>query len=560
MKVKNLYTSLAAAACLATLGQGMVSCSDEWDDHYGMEGANGTASLLQLVESRENLSDFLDLLKRTHVYNNNHRTSVTFADLLNADQSLTVWAPLDGTYNADSLRNLCQTEQGDSTVGLHFVMNHVAHNIFNMDGSPSQKSVDVRMLNDKFLPLSSRALYNAQVVDDDYNNPAKNGLLHVVDDDAQYTYNLYEGMTSMSEFDHIGGFLKSYEEQRLDENRSIVSGIVDGKKVYSDSVMVKFNRLFWTFDQINDEDSTFVMLAPDKATWEPVYEEALSYFNFGPVAKADSIARYWTNVSLMRDLIYNRNVQRSEVDSVFSTSYSKFDWPYHVYYEPYAAGGVWDMNNVKSTFQCSNGEIWRIKEWPFTPQDIYFRPVITEGEREASRKEWTKDMKFIPHYDVPGDSVSGHAYTHIQGKDDSSDWDVTYEIRNALSGTYDVGVVILPLTVENQFNRNWEKNRFTADISYVDEEGNEQTLQWDLVENDSHKIDTVYVGRVTFPTTSYQQPNATVYVTLHCRYKDLPKAQRRNYKNKMLLDCIYLKPVAKEEVADETKRRKEAQK
>jgi hypothetical protein len=40
----------------------------------------------------------------------------------------------------------------------------------------------------------------------------------------------------------------------------------------------------------------------------------------------------------------------------------------------------------------------------------------------------------------------------------------------------------------------------------------------------------------------------------------LPKAQRRNYKNKMLLDCIYLKPVAKEEVADETKRRKEAQK
>ena len=39
---------------------------------------------------------------------------------------------------------------------------------------------------------------------------------------------------------------------------------------------------------------------------------------------------------------------------------------------------------------------------------------------------------------------------------------------------------------------------------------------------------------------------------LHCRYKDLPKAQRRDYKNKMLLDCIYLKPVAKEEVAEET--------
>ena len=145
----------------------------------------------------------------------------------------------------------------------------------------SLTSENVKMLNDKFLELGTRSIYNASVVSDCFNIPATNGLLQVVDDDAQYTYNIYEGLTSMDEFDHIGAFLKHFERQELDEDKSIQAGIVDGEKVYSDSVMVKENTLFRVFDQIISEDSTFAMLVPDKATWEPVYAEASKYFNFG---------------------------------------------------------------------------------------------------------------------------------------------------------------------------------------------------------------------------------------------------------------------------------------
>ncbi len=380
MKLKHIYQTLIALA-LPLWGLGALSsCSDTWDEHYDVAGANGKSSILQLVKENQ-LSDFVSVLQKTHVYNNNHRTKVSFADLLNADQALTVWAPVNGTFNVDSLLELCETQQGDSTVGLHFVMNHIAHNLYNMNAETNE---DVKMLNDKYLALGSKTFFNANVVEDAYNLPAKNGLLHVIDDDAMYTCNIYEGLTSLPEFSHIGTFLSRYEKQELDEHRSIQAGIEDGKKVYSDSVMVKETSLFRVFDQIMSEDSTFTMLVPNEETWQPAYEKARRYFNFGSVEKADSISEYWTNVSLIRDLIYNRNVQRSETDSIFTTSYSSRDWPYHVYYQPYEAGGLMDPSNIASSMLCSNGDIYRVKDWPFKPESVYFHPIITQGEREGN--------------------------------------------------------------------------------------------------------------------------------------------------------------------------------
>lgn len=553
MKSKHLYQSIAGAVLLTMATQGMVSCSDSWDDHYDMQDANGTASLLQLVTEDAQLSDFLSLLEATHVYNNNHRTLVTYADLLDADQTLTVWAPLNGTFNADSLLALCQTEQGDSTVGQHFVKNHIAHNLYNMN---AQTDESVKMLNDKFLALTSRSVYNASVVGSRYNIPATNGLLHVVDDDAQYTYNIYEGLTSMAEFDHIGPFLARFEKQELDENRSIQAGLVDGKKVYSDSVMVKENALFRVFDQIMSEDSTFAMLIPNKATWEPVYEEASKFFNFGSVEKADSISAYWTSVSLLRDLIFNRNVQRSEQDSIFSTSYSSREWPYHVFYHPFEAGGLMDPANIKDSLLCSNGYIYRINEWPFTPEDIYFHPIVTQGEREANIIEY-KDCT-LNYRSAIGDSISGNGYVDIVSRTSTSNWMVTYEIRNTLSGTYDICAVILPKTVYLANSRDFKPNKFKATLTYVDENGETQSEVYNTeMTNNAHRVDTVKIGRFTFPTCNYQQQDATVTLQLQCSITNRQTA----YSREMFLDCIYLKPVSEDTVvAEETKQRKEVRK
>ena len=217
---------MAAIALPLVGGWGLASCSDSWDDHYDQENANGTETLLKLVEANPQLSDFCAVLRNTHIYNNNHPTKVTFADLLAADQSLTVWAPVNGTFNKDSLLNLAATQKGDSAVGLHFVANHIAHNLYNMNKGTNEA---VKMFNNKTLPLTNDKLFNSSVQSGNYNIPAKNGLLHVMNDETEYTYNVYEGLTSLSEFSHIGEFFSHFEKQELDEQHSIQSGIVDGK-------------------------------------------------------------------------------------------------------------------------------------------------------------------------------------------------------------------------------------------------------------------------------------------------------------------------------------------
>lgn len=556
MKVKNLYKSIVAAVCLAAVGQGVVSCSDAWDDHYDMADANGSQSILQLVEANPQLSDFLSLLKTTHIYNNNHRTKVTFAELLNADQALTVWAPLNGTYNADSLRELCKTEQGDSTVGQCFVMNHIAHNLYNMNATTDERA---KMLNDKFLALTSDKLYNATVVEGKYNLPATNGLLHVVDNAAPYTYNIYEGLTSVPEFSHFGKFLSRFERQELDEDRSIQADVVDGKKVYSDSVMVKENALFRVFDDINSEDSIYGMLVPDQATWDPVYEEAVKYFDYGSIEKADSISEYWTNVSLARDLIFNRNMQRSEQDSIFTTAYTKRDWPYHVYYKPFEAGGLMDPANIKDSILCSNGYIYRIKEWPFTPEDIYFHPIVTQGEREASILDYKNCT--LNFRSALGDSISGNGYVDIVALTSTSNWTINYEVRNTLSGTYDICAVVLPKTVKISNSRDKKPNKFKATLTYTDARGEKQTYDFEneTFVSDGVHVDTVKLGTFTFPVCNYQQPDATVSLQLQCF---ITLRETATYSREMLLDCIYFKPASDDDepAAEEAKNRKEARK
>lgn len=549
MIMKRVYRIVVAVA-LPLCGLGAVSsCSDAWDDHYAQSDEAPTITLLECVKAQPQLSDFLAVLNKTHVYNNNHITSVTFADLLDADQALTVWAPVNGTFNVDSLLDLCETVKGDSTVGQHFVMNHIAHNLYNLNAATNQ---NVLMLNNKYLPVNGTSLYNATTMAGKVNMPATNGLLHIVNEDAQYTYNIYEALTSMQEFTHFGTFLSHYEKQELDENRSIQAGIVDGQKVYSDSVMVKENALFRVFDQIMAEDSAFLMLAPDASMWQTAYAEAAQYFNYGAAPKADSIQEYWTYIALMGDLIYNRNIQHVQ-DSLFSTSFRSIDWPYHVYYKPLASDGILNAANIKDSLLCSNGYIYRLNRWPFTPEDLYFHPIITQGEREASIREY-KDCT-MNYRAVMADSVSGNGYVVIQPRNSTSNWKATFEIANTLSGTYDICAVILPKTVSNPNSRDFKPNKFKATLNYVDANGDSQQQAFPTeISNQANVVDTVVIGRFTFPTCNYRQSDVTVSLQLECSIGN----RQTTYSREMHLDCIYLKPVS--DASAGIKSRKEARK
>lgn len=550
-KIRKGLCGAVILSCFALHGSLFTSCSDTWDDHYPSEQINGTESLLQIMEKNAQLSDFLKVAKATHLYNNMHSTPVTYAELLGSDQALTVWAPQNGTFNVDSLLELCKTSKGDSLVGQQFVGNHIAHNLYNLN---SQTQANVKMFNDKFMTVNTNSFSSSSVVST--NTPATNGLLHVIDKSAPFAYNIYEGITCLDEFAHIGQFFTRFEKQELDEDRSIVAGIEDGQKVYSDSVMVRHNILFNTLDNIISEDSSFAMIVPSKEIWDQQIEEAKPYFNFSTYAKGDSIQNYWLNISLIQDLIYNQNMQRSINDSIFTTSYSRFDWPYHVYYKPYAEGGILNPANIKDSIACSNGVFYRLAKWPFKKEDLYFRPITTQAENESNIVN-DNNLCTYNYRAAVGDTISGNGYLDIVPKNSSSNWKTTFEIRNTLSGTYDVCAVILPKTVYNSFTRDFKPNQFKATVYYQDENGREQSIKSDnsnKFHNDPYVVDTVKLATVTLPVCAYQQSNAVMKVELECSMT----SKETSYSREMFLDCIYLRPSTENE--NSAKARKEDKK
>ena len=72
------------------------------------------------------------------------------------------------------------------------------------------------------------------------------------------------------------------------------------------------------------------------------------------------------------------------------------------------------------------------------------------------------------------------------------------------------------------------------------------------ISNNPYVVDTVVIGRFTFPTCNYQQTDVTTTLQLKCSIGN----RQTNFSREMYLDCIYLKPVSAA-VAAETKSRKE---
>ncbi|MBQ2168535.1 MAG: fasciclin domain-containing protein, partial [Prevotella sp.] len=314
-----------------------VSCS-EWNDHYegnGLEQVDQT--LWQQLKGNSQLSDFCQVLQETKVFRMHKKTPVSYADLLNSGQSFTVVAPLNGTFNKDSLLQLVQTAQGDSVVERYFVHNHLSRSL-NSTGLDSKTML---LLNKKHVTLEEGSIEGVNLTNS--NIRAKNGILHVATRPLPYQRSLYETLSDIPELSSIGKILRQYEEDYFDANSSVSSGIIEGVPVYVDSVVIERNRMLQQIGLINAEDSMYWMVAPTKESWQKAWDEASKYFKYDQkVLKRDSIEQHWTTRALLDDAIFNITDQRTLVDSLVSVQYlanrtsSTNGKPvYHVFKKPF---------------------------------------------------------------------------------------------------------------------------------------------------------------------------------------------------------------------------------
>lgn len=501
------------------------ACSD-WDDHYDNNGVSGSASetIWENVKANANLSQFADLM---------HKAG--YDEVINTTQTYTVWAPLNGTFNYDSLNALPL-----NNLKQHFAMNHVAR--FNY---PASGSVDaaVTMLNKKVMPFKGNGTYKFNGVEVVSPNVASsNGMLHVTSGMVDYMANLFESLDSMAlPIDSISRYFHNYDQKVLDEANSVKGPVVDGRLTYLDSVFVEQNILLYLHNAlIHREDSNYTMLLPSDEAWQKAYKAVKSCFNYQPftfvkdvpqtnLKKAtadnydtgstkldfdllnDSIIHYM----ICKDLFFNNNLYHNRVlndlktgaqlsvDSLVNTNRS-------IFYGNDASDIFADARRIDK----SNGSMWltdslRMRPW------LTYNPIIKiQAENGAAKSYNAGATTIVPiakaeqNPDIQG-TVSNGYYLTITPSSPASNPEAIFYLPGVRSTTYAVYVCFVPENINaSTYTDNVRPNIVQVTMGYNDLKGKpqEQPLKvgkTQLFQSDITKVDTVYVGDFTFPLCYY---------------------------------------------------------
>lgn len=520
----------------------LYACSDDtWNQHYESNLSQTSDKTLwdQLLE-QDSLTNFREVLDSVKVMNGHKMTPIRYSELLK-DQYFTVFAPIDYSFNKDSLLALCATTAGNKIVEEQFIMSHLSRSPYSL--SPYTNNM-VHLLNGKYLLFKDSSFADVPLIVEQSNILAKNGLIHLLNGQVPYVRNIFESIVDLPEYSGMGAYLSKYQKDSLNEAASLIAGVDDmGRPVYVDSVIIENNQLLNSFGLLNSEDSSFFMVAPSKAGWDNAYITVSKYFNYGAINGADSLRSYWTNFSLMKDLFFNKTMQLSPQDSLISNQYWNKTPKQHVFYKPFLTGGILDG---AVPVKASNGIIYKVNTWPFNLESVFFTPIVTEAETDKNIRWVSKDSFNVYQRQYFADSVSNNAYLEVTPKTPSVQTDITFAVPNTLSGKYDVCVVMLPKNITERTDKRG--NKFSAFLTYNQANGTTPTtLQCKTkagltyFANNINRVDTVLLTTVVLPSCNYKQSKVTVTVRLKSIVTQ-KEINAKTFTNQMYIDCLYLKP------------------
>jgi hypothetical protein len=186
--------------------------------------------------------------------------------------------------------------------------------------------------------------------------------------------------------------------------------------------------------------------------------------------------------------------------------------------------------------------LYQVDEWPFSPEQTFFKELWSEGEKVDLITEYSDKLCSYNVRREVADSISEDSYLQIVPSQGTANWDITFRVNNTLSGDYDVCAVLLPKTVSNQVDPDMRPCKFRATINYVDEKGKAQEFNCNKTTfiSNPEKVDTVVLAEnFHFPACNFNQNDIKVTVKLQCY---ISSKETSKYAREMYLDCIYLRP------------------
>lgn len=538
MKSNSIYNTAKVVMAALSLGAMTTACTD-WDDHYeanSSEIGSSTASLWENISSNKDLSDFATLAKKAG-----------YDKILSASQAYTVWAPLNGSFDYESLNNL-----DAETLKKQFLQNHVSHFNYPASGSINEK---VFMVNEKMNIFEGNGQYTMgglKVVTPNIANA--NGIMHTIDGKLDFNFNIYESLNAdYYPLDSISAYFARYDKKQLDVNNSVKGPVVDGEITYLDSVFTEYNLMAnMVGAYIDREDSSYTMIMPTNKAWESRLNEIKAMYEYIPeyvyfrefpktltgadaaenktkelidnVYLADSLTHLW----MLPSLFYNNNLYDNvklkdlqtggtlNADSLYSTCGTKL-------YSEDAA----DIFVGAEKVERSNGAIWvtdtlRFKPWVYKPY------IKVEAEKAKDDKLFANNfnsnvssVSVTPadiNKEVEG-KLSKFSYLEVRPALPSSNPEVDFYLPGIRKGKYVLYIGVVPANIDSKtFNPEVKPNLFQVKAGYHDLKGNmKETTLGSKFENDPAKIDTMRIGEIDFPVATAGLSNALPYIRILSR-------------------------------------------
>lgn len=286
MKTKFAAFALAAAAML-----GVTACQEE---NIGEKASltNNGKSLWANINSSTQIDSFAMILKNTYFLTSDYDKSLnyTYDAVLNTTQQYSVFAPVNGSYNAQAILDELQAAKEliatnrDSARGIYrrieqeFVRNHIAR--YNVGAGSA--NAQIRLLNGKTAPYAPATSFNGVALSGN-GIGSTNGELRVISGQSPFRYNLYEFIRNNPANSDYAAYLLPYDTTFFSERNSTPGALFEGKTQYIDSVFVKYNKVL--NEGLRNEDSTFIGLVPTNAAAQEFYDRYLPYINFRDVYK-----------------------------------------------------------------------------------------------------------------------------------------------------------------------------------------------------------------------------------------------------------------------------------
>lgn len=600
--MKSIYQNTVKAGLLgAAVLLGFTACTD---DHFDIQPStvSGSNTIWQNIEANADLDSVAMILRRCKVMKSQTDKSAkqTYAELLATSQQLTAWLPKNGTFNAkqylDELDSAAVLRAKDEMAGTRaeydvanrFARNHIAR--FNYESNMGEQRI--ALMNSKIVNYNAgEGTFNGVKLDAaNANILSSNGMLHVLDGESQFAYNIFERLQVDSRFAKIYGDIDKYNVYTFSASSSTQGSMNhNGSMEYVDSVWSRTNSLISDarLNDLTDEDSLFVSVIPTDAAYEAARQKLQGLFKYAKSYNYawDESKRDWTNkgtnaLKFNTDSLTNYNVtDRILSASSFSVGYNS-EGPVttsnpqaflnHVLTADSLNTNVGlviynkDKGNVNPIFdgqtaddaiKASNGYIFAVDNYNYDPSYSFIQKININGRNTAQVTGSTSEQAQYVTLDnenqnaeVNVDALGVDNFYYYFPVSGNSQLNIDFKLNRVISTKYKISIVLLPNRVNINNIRTEDdgtiiEEKPVFDVQIRDDKGSVIGKAVKNVSVDQDKVEKKVLWEAfEFPYAYYGLPSG--YESFPVLRISMSYAQQRKGKCKALsIAKVILEPV-----------------